>query len=180
VAVGCLLALGIGVRATGFHQLFWHVSPDKIPLIALDRPLITIPTFVRQDTTPELLSPEVARDVIQTWLAVKLKAFGPNHTIEDLQKILTGPLLANKQRLAEAAARQEWYVAYKHGAVQINSIKASKRTPNQATVEAEIQEAATYFDGGRPLDQESYLVRVQYSLVRVDGNWQIQNIVVGS
>lgn len=181
VAVGCLLALGIGARVTGFHRLFWHVSPDKIPLIALDQPLITIPTFVRQDITPpELLSPEVARDVIQTWLAVKLKAFGPNRSVEDLQKILTGPLLINKQRLAEAAARQEWYVAYKHGAVQINSIEASKRTPNQATVEAEIQEAATYFDDGRPLDQESYLVRVQYSLVRVDGDWQIQNIVVGS
>ncbi|MGK7960225.1 IMS domain-containing protein [Crocosphaera sp.] len=146
--------------------------------VALHKPLIAIPAADAQMVTATgMLTLEGAQQVIETWLSSKSQALGKNHEIESLSKILANPLLSRWQRQAQQLERSQNYWTYQHN-VKVNSFNPSQSNPNQAVVDANVQELAQYYQRGRVSRSYDDNLRVRYDLVRQGDRWLIQGIDV--
>jgi hypothetical protein len=149
-------------------------------LIQLDRPPITIPS---PESQPEVitgpLTTESSEQLIETWLSTKAQALGPDHAVDKLEQILAQPALSRWQRKAQADKKNNGYWQYKHS-VEIKSVDPSKSNPEQAKVEAVVNEAAEFYQEGKLNKSSSYddNLRVRYDLVRKDGQWRIRDMAV--
>ncbi|ACB49642.1 unknown [Crocosphaera subtropica ATCC 51142] len=174
---------GVGLIGLG---ITW-MSKANSPLSALEKgqysvslhqPLIDIPSADAQMVTATgMLTLEGAQQVVETWLSSKSQAFGQSHDIESLKTILANPLLSRWQRQAQQLQQNQNYWTYKHQ-VQVNSFKPSTNNPNQAVVDANVQESAQYYQGGRVSRSYNDNLRVRYDLIRQGDRWLIQGINV--
>lgn len=152
------------------------------PMISLDQPLIAVPD--PDDAAQAAAGPltkEAAQTVVQTWLAAKAAALGPNHATEQLNQILAEGALAQWQQQAEDDKRSNSYRQYQHAIRSIDAVEMSDVDPNQARVDAEVSEAAAFYVNGqldRSLSYTSDSIRVRYNLVRRDGKWLIREMDV--
>jgi hypothetical protein len=126
-----------------------------------------------------LLTQETAKEVIQTWLSTKAAAFGSTHAVDRLNQILAGPALSQWQGLAQKDKADNLYRQYKHS-LNVDSVQTSQSAPNQAQVEATVNEVAQVYEDGQLNQDSSYdqKLRVQYNLVRQDGQWRINDMTV--
>ena len=150
------------------------------PLVQLAQPPVPIPTPGSQILAPEgPLTQETAQQVIQTWLSTKSLALGSEHQIDQLPKILTDPVLSSWRQRAETAKTENSYWQYKHS-VKVNSVDTNAANPDQAKVDAAVNEVADFFQDGQLNQGASYNenLRVQYDLVRKDGRWLIRDMAV--
>ncbi|NEP62315.1 MAG: DUF4101 domain-containing protein [Symploca sp. SIO2G7] len=150
------------------------------PQVELEQPPVEIPESDSPITSPEgLLTEETARQVIQTWLSTKSNALGTEHQVEQLAQILVNPSLSNWQQIAEETKQNSAYWEYQHE-VEVNSVNTSDANPDQATVDAAVKEAGSFYQNGELSQAESYddNLRVQYDLVRQDGQWFIRDVNV--
>ncbi|MDJ0659851.1 MAG: IMS domain-containing protein [Crocosphaera sp.] len=146
--------------------------------VALHKPLIDIPAADAQMVTATgMLTPEGAQQVIETWLSTKSQAFGKNHEIESLSQILANPLLSRWQKQARQLENNQNYWTYQHD-VKVDSFNPSQSNPNQAVVDANVQESAQYYQQGRISRSYDDNLRVRYDLVRQGDRWLIQGIDV--
>jgi hypothetical protein len=149
--------------------------------LRLDRPLIdqALPTIAvtpaSATATSGVLTTVTAEKVIQTWLSAKADAMGPDYKLEPLANVLEEPKLAEWQAAAAEAKRSNQYRKYEHS-VKISSVEPSKTNPDQASVLADVTEATEYYEADQRKNAESSPnLRIDYSLVRKDGVWRIQN-----
>lgn len=150
------------------------------PLVQLAQPPVPTPSPGSQMKAPEgPLTEETAQQAIQTWLSTKTLALGSEHQIDQLAKILTDPVLSSWQQRAETAKKENSYWQYKHS-VKVNSVDTKAANPDQAKVDAAVNEVADFFQDGQINQGASYNenLRVRYDLVRKDGRWLIRDMTV--
>lgn len=140
-------------------------------------PAIKTPAPVTAGDNP--LDETVAEEVIQTWLAVKALALGPEYKIEQLGLILAEPALGTWQRLAEELQLESTYRDYEHSVV-VETITTDGNNPDSALIEAAVREQATPYRNGQPEPGGSYddNLRVRYELSRQGDQWLITNMQV--
>jgi curved DNA-binding protein CbpA len=150
------------------------------PLIQLAQPPVPVPSPGSQIIAPDgPLTEETAQQVIQTWLSTKSLALGSEHQIDQFQKILTDPVLSSWRQRAETAKKENSYWQYKHS-LKVNSVDTKAANPDQAKVDAAVNEVAEFFQDGQLNQGASYNenLRVRYDLVRKDGRWLIREMTV--
>jgi hypothetical protein len=125
------------------------------------------------------LTPELAQQVVETWLSAKAAALGESHTVEPLSEILVDPVLSRWISTAEGAIANNWYMDYEH-VVEIENVEVSEETPDEAIVLAAVTETANFYSDGQLNLEESYdsALRVEYGLVRQDDQWRIESMTV--
>ena len=149
-------------------------------LVQLDRPPLSIPAPEREVLPPkQLLNREEAALVVQSWLSTKATAFGSNHDIDELKQILVAPALSKWQLLAQKDKIDNRYRQYKHS-LKVNSVQTSAAAPDQAQIKATVNEVAQLYENGRLNRGSSYNenLRVQYDLVRKNGQWRIREMKI--
>ncbi|WP_204368609.1 ARC6/PARC6 family protein [Neosynechococcus sphagnicola] len=191
-----VIALGTGAIALLTVQtyrwltgLFWSTPSLELVgeqlSITLDQPPIPIPEpkaalLPLPPTHAEAtLTQTVAEKTIQTWLATKAIALGPDHKIDQLPQILAEPALSAWQQRATEAQQQGWYWKYQHK-LEPTSLKLLEVSPNQAQVQVQVGEAAELYEGGQLNSNASYDAQllVRYQLVRNGTQWRIQDMAV--
>lgn len=150
------------------------------PMIELSKPPIPIPepgNSMRAPAGP--MTQETAKQVIDTWLSTKKLAFGSNYQIEQLDQILAEPALSRWRQRVQADKQNNSYWEYIHNVV-VNSVETSESNPDQARVDATVNENAKSYEGGQPNQDRSYNdnLQVRYDLVRREGRWLIQDMNV--
>jgi hypothetical protein len=144
--------------------------------VSLSEPLFELPEPEPALDTDAPLSREVAEATIERWLSVKSQAVGPDHNLDGLATALTGPALSEWQRRAENARRNGWYWQYDEHQVTVESLELANETSDEAQVEAMVQEVGTLYEGGQATNSTgSGSLTVVYQLLRVDGEWKIED-----
>jgi hypothetical protein len=185
LAIAGLVGLGvfIGLLSLVKKTLQSFSAPPlegEQPLVQLAQPPVPIPEAGSQMMAPEgLLTKETAQQVIQAWLATKSLALGRNHEVAQLEQILANPALSTWRQRAQTAKQENSYWQYKH-ALEVKSVQTSDAYPDQARVEAAVNEAAQFYQDGQIAQASSYNdnLRVQYDLVRKEGRWFIKDMAV--
>ncbi len=186
VTLAGILGLGIlGILLIKALQTNYKTAPNAIleeeqPLVQLDKPPVPIPSADSAISYQDgVLTEETAQEVIETWLSSKAQALGENHQVEQLGEILVEPVLSRWQKRAEVAKKNNSYAQYNH-AVVVKSVKTSNEQPDEARVEAEVNESAQLYEDGVLSKSGSYdsKLKVRYSLVRQDHQWRIKNMKV--
>ncbi|MEQ8382018.1 MAG: IMS domain-containing protein [Coleofasciculus sp. A1-SPW-01] len=150
------------------------------PMVELAQPPIPIPEADSQLIAPGgPLTQDTAQQVIQTWLSTKSQVFGPDYQIDRLDQILVDPVLSIWQRRAQTNQQRNIYTQYNHQ-VKVTSVQTNPANPEQAKVEAAVKEEARFYQNGEINQALSYddNLRVQYELVRQDGQWFIKGMAV--
>ncbi|MCC3407548.1 MAG: DUF4101 domain-containing protein [Microcoleus sp. PH2017_10_PVI_O_A] len=150
--------------------------------VSLDAPPVEIPALA---PTPEpgasapapvsgAMTEEAAKQIVQDWLSAKAAALGPNHAVEELQKVLTEPALSRWQLMADAQQKNNAHQRYVHK-LEVKGVKANPTNPDRAEVEAQVSEKAETFDADRLVTSRDENLRIRYDLIRQDGQWRIMD-----
>ncbi len=181
VLVSCLTVLGmVGLSVKGIKHIMSPLAALEEDQLVLDlgQPPIEIPsTESLLKNQSGQLTPEGAKQVIETWLSSKADAFGSNYKVESLNQILAAPLLSLWKNRAENLKKYQHYWQYNHD-VAIKSLKISKDNPNQATVDAKVREVADFYQNGQRNAGRSYddQLQVRYELLRDQDRWLIRSL----
>ncbi|WP_159790605.1 IMS domain-containing protein [Sodalinema gerasimenkoae] len=144
--------------------------------VSLTDPLFELPSPEPAPAPDGPLSNTVAQQTIERWFSVKVEAVGQNHTLDRLPTVLTGQALTQWQERAEDARRTGWYWEFSRHEVSVEAIDIDSETPDQASVEAIVQEAGTLYENGQEVSStDASPLTVVYRLVRVDGDWRIED-----
>lgn len=182
------LIFGVGAIGFGVTKLLLSNRPQIAAqpqlAIALSQPIVEIPAPKPPVAEPKKPQPQVtfgeqSQQVVQTWLTSKAAAFGQEHQIEQLNKILAEPLLTVWRERAKAYQQENLYREYQHQ-VTLRSAKINPQNPNQATVEAQVKEVAQHYQAGKLDQQQSYNdnLLVRYQLIRKGEKWLISQAEV--
>ncbi|MEA5508906.1 IMS domain-containing protein [Crocosphaera sp. UHCC 0190] len=179
-----LTVLG-GLGLVGLSVAFIHQGTSPLAAlekdqygVSLHQSLIEIPPADAQITTPTgMLTTEGATQVVEMWLSSKAQAFGKQHDLDALNKILVNPLLSQWRDRAEKLKQNQNYWTYQHQ-VKFKDFQANKNDPNKAIVEANVQEVAQFYQQGQKGRAYNDNLQVRYDLVRQGDRWLIQNINV--
>ena len=177
VALGFLIAWVIKAAQTASSPKSQEqIAPaEEKPLVQLDVPLLgnsATPDAVPTDGTLNNVS---AQKLVETWLAAKASAMGPDHNMDALDQILTDPKLSEWKGAAGDEKQNGTYRKYKH-TVKVTSVEQSKDKPDQAKVAAEVSESTDFYEGDRLSHSKNDAeLRIQYDLTRIDNKWRIQN-----
>lgn len=170
---------GVGLLGFGAMRTAEGLASPRIsgrPLeISLVEPAIEIPSAPTADE--QIGVKDIAKGVIEDWLAVKRSALGKEHQAEGLTGILIEPLLTQWQRRATAAVQENWYWEYEHS-VSVDTVTPDDPTVDQLQVTATVQEKARLFEYEVENTSASYSdnLTMRYDLVRQEGKWYIQNM----
>jgi len=176
--LGFVLILAGLIRAIAAIVGGGNTIEDPLQVSISTEPPIAIPVLEvveEPSITDEGFNEAIAEQAVQAWLDAKALAFGEEHDVSGLSEILTDPLLSTwltGARDVEAAGN---YRTYEHG-LTIDSVAFDEATPDEASVQAIVQENASYYladgslDAGRSYDST---LTVRYDLVRRDGQWMI-------
>lgn len=172
--LGILGLLGFGAMRTAGGLAGPRISGRPLE-ISLVEPAIEIPTAPTADQ--QIGVKDIAKGVIEEWLAVKRAALGKDHQSDRLADILVQPLLTQWQRRATAAVQENWYWDYQHS-LTVESVSPDDPTADQLQVTATVQEQARLFEYEVENTSASYNdnLTMRYDLVRQEGKWYIQNM----
>ena len=148
-------------------------------IVELNQPPVAIPRSQPKPAVPKPLNRDTAAPVIQAWLAAKAAAFGSEHATDKLKQILVEPTLSQWQQRVQDDLLNRRVRHYKHS-LQVNGVKNDPKTSDRAQVEATVVEIAQIYERNRLNRAASYneKLRVQYNLVRQNGEWRIQTMKV--
>ncbi len=182
--------VGVGVIALALMGLSWlqktlqglsaPALKGEQPSVQLLQPPVPIPEPGSQMTAPEgLLTQETAQQVIQGWLSTKSLALGSDHQVAQLEQILVDPALSRWRQSVATDKRNNSYWQYRH-TIEVQSVDTSDANPDQAKVDAIVNEAAQFYKGGQLNQAASYNdnLRVRYTLVRQKSRWFIKDMAV--
>jgi curved DNA-binding protein CbpA len=154
-------------------------SSDAEPLaLSLNQPPIPIPLPETELDLPSgELNLDTAQEIVQAWLDAKARAFGKEHKIDSLTTILAEPILSVQRNRAKTVETQKAYFLYEHQ-VQVKKVEVNEQNSEQAIIEAEVMENASYYQGEQRIDNKSYNsnLLVRYDLVLVNNKWLIKNL----
>lgn len=190
-----LVGLIVGVGSLGFvltryllnrpatlvskqEQLAINISDSPVRVISATNKPTEAPKE-EEKVEVEVLSAAIAQQTIQKWLDSKAAAFGNQHQIDQLNTILTAPILPQWRDRAQDYKQSNAYRQYQHE-LKIRSVTANQQNLDRAVVEAEVREVAQHYQGGQPDRTQSYddKLLVRYDLVRQGEQWLIKNIAV--
>ena len=181
--VGAAGLLGVSLLGFGtMRALGWVTSALSGPrisgqplAISLDRPAFEIPEATA--ASAEIGVNDMASRVINTWLETKRAALGKDYQSNRLEEILLEPVLTQWRRRADAAAQESWYWEYEHS-VEVESVTPDDPTADRLQAIAVVSEQARLFEFEVENTSASYndVLRMQYDLVRQDGQWFIQGM----
>jgi curved DNA-binding protein CbpA len=170
----------LATTAFGWIKNLFFPTPPKHDLqlfVQINQP----PVFIPEPSKPELsqgtLTNATAEEVIQTWLSTKAAALGPNHQINNLDKILTGSALSQWRLIAQQDRSDNRYRKYDHS-LKIESVENGELFSDRAAVEATVKEATQLYENGQFQGSSNEKLRVRYDLIRSGGKWRIQSIWV--
>ncbi|PSM46274.1 molecular chaperone DnaJ [Chroococcidiopsis sp. CCALA 051] len=148
-------------------------------VVELNQPPVAIPRPQPKPAVPKPLNRDTAAPVVQAWLAAKAAAFGSEHTTDKLKQILVEPALSQWQKRVQDDLLNRRVRRYKHS-LQVNGVKNDPKNSDRAQVDATVVEVAQVYERNRLNRAASYneKLRVQYNLVRQNGNWRIQTMQV--
>jgi curved DNA-binding protein CbpA len=188
-----LIGLIVGVGSLGFvltrsllnRPTTLFSQQEQLAINLSDSPVRVIPTTnkpteaVKEKVEAGVLSAAIAQQTIQKWLDSKAAAFGNQHQIDQLNTILTAPILSQWRTRAQDYKQSNAYRQYQHE-LKVRSATANQQNPSQAVVEAEVREVAQHYQGGQLDRSQSYddKLLVRYDLVRQGEQWLIKNIAV--
>jgi len=191
------LALFVVAGVLGFLILWWILSLLANALQAVSGPSSPSPREQTQTgqgsppteipapaaTPPEPSAPapasgpiteEAGGQIIESWLAAKAAALGPNHAVDALKQVLTEPALSRWQLMAEAQQRNNAHQQYEH-TVEVKEVRPHPTNPDRAEVEAQVTEKADVFEDTIQTTSRNENLRVRYELIRQDGQWRIMD-----
>jgi hypothetical protein len=143
-------------------------------MVQIEQPPLEIPTTAASTPLTGELTPEVAEQVINKWLAIKSEALGPNHQIDQISQILVNPSLREWTELSRTIEADNSYRLYQHS-VSVQNVEVDAQNPERATITAEVQEAARFYENGEQVDTKDEQLLIEYQLVRQDNQWQIED-----
>ncbi|MDV2991222.1 MAG: hypothetical protein N4J56_000876 [Chroococcidiopsis sp. SAG 2025] len=148
-------------------------------VVELNQPPVAIPRPQPKPAVPKPLNRDTAAPVVQAWLAAKAAAFGSEHATDKLKQILVEPALSQWQKRVQDDLLNRRVRHYKHS-LQVNDVKNDPKNSDRAQIEATVVEVAQIYERNRLNRAASYneKLRVQYNLVRQNGNWRIQTMKV--
>ncbi len=162
-----------------FKQTFLRPSLPEQPTKVVQPPPPIPDTSSKPQIAETLLTPEAAEQVIRSWFSAKAAAFGSNHAIDRLNQILVDPALSQWQQLVQKDKVSNRYRQFKHS-LKLNSAQTSQATPDQAQVEATVNEVAQIYEDNQINRNLSYgdNLRIRYDLVRQNGEWRIRDMTL--
>lgn len=147
-------------------------------LVQVNEPPIAIPDKNSKLQAPEgPLTETTAEEIIQTWLSTKAAALGPNHEVDGLENILTGSALSQWRLIAQQDRADNRYRTYEHS-VKVEYLNKTEINPNRVVVVATVREATQFYENGLRKKASDERLRVRYDLIRQEGVWRIQSMVV--
>jgi ARC6-like, IMS domain/DnaJ domain len=178
LGAGLVLVALLGFLLT---RLLKGVTPDGTSgeplLVELDQPVLpwfAPPAPADTNVVTGEMDQATAEKLIQLWFTAKSSAMGEAHEIDKLEKVLADPKLSEWRGHAQEAKRDSWYKQYEH-TVKVDSVEVSASDPNQATVTATVTEVSKYSHAGQVAEPETDELKLQYSLIREDNQWRINN-----
>ncbi len=188
---GWLFIFGLifGVGTIGYVTTKLFLTPDIKTVkptqlaIAVSQPAIQIPPKEKKKPVAakpkKLTFADQSKQLIQTWLSSKSAAFGKEHQIDQLNKILAEPLLTTWRERAIAYQQENSYREYEHQ-VTLRSAEIDPNDQNKATIEAEVKEVAKHYQSGNLDNSQSYddNLLVRYQLLRKGRKWLINDAEV--
>ncbi len=179
LALGFLIAWVIKAAQTSLTkaptEATTQMAQEEEPLVQLDKELVSLNGSTATVSIDGALTDTSAQKVIESWLAAKAAAMGPEHSTDALNQVLAEPKLSEWQGAAQDAKQSGAYRKYKH-TVKVDSVEQSKDKPDQAKVLAEVSESTDFYESDQLQNSKSDPeLRVQYDLVKVDNQWRIQN-----
>lgn len=180
--LGALGILGLSVKWLQYTMSPLAALEEEQLVLELRQPPIEIPeTDTSIDPQTGKLTPEGAKELVKLWLSSKADAFGKNHQVESLRKILDTSVLPLWEDRARKLQQSQNYWQYKHE-VAIKSLKVAQNNSNQdqATVDASVREVADFYQDGQRNGSRSYddQLQVRYELRRDRDRWLIQSLKV--
>lgn len=179
--VGVVLLWLVVSITVGFVKNLFSSSPSlkgEQLSIQLNEPPVSIPDRNTKLQIPGgTLTQENVREIIETWLDLKAAAFGPEHDIASLENILVGATLSKWRLWAQQEKANNHYRKYEH-TVNVESLETSKIDQNYTSVEAVVTEATDFYQNGQMKKSDRDKLRVRYNLIRVNGEWRIQDMSV--
>lgn len=143
--------------------------------IQLNKPPIEIPPPQAALSAPVGdLTPETAKQVIDTWLKTKRAAFGAEREIGKLSEILVEPALSDWRQRAERDRAEGFSRQYEHS-VKIENVTVDEKDKNSATVVAQVREKQTAMQGNKSVDSSDDELSLRYELVRQNNRWFVKN-----
>ena len=109
-----------------------------------------------------------------------MSAFSSKATLHtafsELSSILVDPALSTQRQRATQDKQDNFYGDYEHQ-VTINEVTVNRDDANRATVDATVKESVEFYRNGESDPGASYSeeIRVQYQLIRQEGQWRIQD-----
>jgi hypothetical protein len=175
--LGVLAALGVKGLQVGNSPLS-KLEADGVE-VSLDQPMVAIPPENARIILPTgQLTLIGAKDIIEAWLSSKAQAFGEQHQIEELNRILTAPLANTWVNRAKNLKNSQSYWQYQHE-VQVKDLK-TEGDGKRAIVDAKVKEIANLYEKGGVNPGRSYeeTLNVRYTLTQQGGQWLVSSIQV--
>lgn len=171
-----LLGKILGLVASAVQSLTGPSLDREQLAIHLNRPPIEIPppqAAAAQSPTGDL-TPETAKQTLETWLKTKQAAFGSGHDIDKLSEILVEPALSRWRQRAQADLADGISRDYEHS-VNIENVTVDEKDKNRATVVAQVREKETAVQGGQTLESSDDDLGLRYELVRQNERWFVKD-----
>jgi ARC6-like, IMS domain/DnaJ domain len=172
---------------TAIGSIFKHPAPT-LTATAKPSPQITSATTpiratvaTQSRTAPTgIITTDVATAVIRKWLSAKTISLSPEHQVDRLKDILVEPALSNASERAQMAKTDGIHWQYQHQNIQIASIEQPSPQANTASIKANVEEDAQYYEGSQLNRDRSYSKQllVEYNLVRQKDGWYIKDMDV--
>ena len=152
-----------------------NLEPERIEIKQPTNSSVTQPPTKPEKPAIPVFDDASAQEVIQKWLDSKSAALGKSYQIEQLNSILASDLLTKWTSTARYYQQTNIYRDYQHK-LKISSVVFDSQKPNLATVEAEVQEIAQHYQGGKLNSSQSYddSLLVRYQLIKEGDSWLIQ------
>jgi hypothetical protein len=143
--------------------------------IQINKPPVEIPdTQTLLEAAVGDLTPEMAQQVIDTWLKTKQAAFGSEHEIGKLSEILVEPALGEWKQRAERDRAEGLSRQYEHS-VKIDNVTVDEKDKNRAMVVAQVREKETAMQGKESIESSDDDLSLRYELVRQNDRWFVKN-----
>lgn len=172
--------LGIGILGFLFAQvLSWLGGAFSGPRLQGEPLSIELGESVLDPAELEVAAADdvrsIAEQTIERWLSAKAAALGPDHDTSQLEAALAEPARDRWLEQARTAEQQDWYGEYTHS-LEILSVAPEDPSAGRLTVQAQVNEAARFFQYGEPDQDASYsdTLTMEYQLTRQDDRWLVQ------
>jgi hypothetical protein len=126
------------------------------------------------------LSEEQAENLVELWLTAKGAAISADHDTSQLETILAGQALEERQYIVNSEQRDGLHADYEFSISGIEEVITDPSQPEQAVIVAIVNETANYYKNGQPTNEtlRSQNLRVRYDLQQVDDRWKIISMEV--